>query len=187
MAKVIQRIVYGGGMAIFWGMGSKSKNYEGLWVPYFCSICDGFSSFAVTENYKYGQVYGIRIAKYKAKHFLVCQRCDRAMLLERPEQFSTAQAIGRRIAAENPSTINLMKYVADVARFVFSNTDLAEAVEKAEDARTNSKDESLEDVFPPAIESEPNSTLQDTKICPDCAETIKSAAKKCRFCNYSYE
>ena len=174
-------------MAIFWGMGSKSKNYDGLWVPYYCSICDGFSSFAVTENYKYGQVYGIRIAKYKAKHFLVCQRCDRAIFLETPEQFSAAQGIGRRIAGDNPNTINLMSYVSDVARFVFKNIDLAEAVEVAEKARTNSANESLENVFPPALESETENSTENTKICPDCAETIKAAAKKCRFCNYSYQ
>ena len=94
-------------MAIFWGMGSKSKNYDGLWVPYHCSVCDDFSAFAVTENYKYGQVYGIRIAKYKAKHFLVCQKCDRAILLERPEQFITAQGIGRRIATSDPSCLRI--------------------------------------------------------------------------------
>ena len=174
-------------MAIFWGMGSKSKNYDGLWVPYYCSICDGFSAFAVTENYKYGQVYGIRIAKYKAKHFLVCQKCDRAILLERPEQFATAQGIGRRIAADNPNTLNIMGYVSDVARFVFNNVELAKAVEDAEKARANSENESLEDVFPAAIEGERPESFRDTKICPDCAETIKAAAKKCRFCNYSYE
>ena len=168
-------------------MGSKSKNYDGLWVPYYCSICDGFSAFAVTENYKYGQVYGIRIAKYKAKHFLVCQKCDRAILLERPEQFATAQVIGRRISADNPNTINIMRYVSDVARLVFNNIDLAKVVEEAERARVNTANESLEDVFPAAIEGEITVLSEDSKICPDCAETIKAAAKKCRFCNYSYE
>jgi len=27
----------------------------------------------------------------------------------------------------------------------------------------------------------------DEKICPDCAETVKAAAKKCRFCGYIFE
>lgn len=28
---------------------------------------------------------------------------------------------------------------------------------------------------------------EDEKACPQCAETVKSAAKLCRFCGYSFE
>jgi hypothetical protein len=27
---------------------------------------------------------------------------------------------------------------------------------------------------------------QDEKVCPECAETVKAAAKKCRFCGHSF-
>jgi hypothetical protein len=28
---------------------------------------------------------------------------------------------------------------------------------------------------------------QPTKVCPDCAETVKAAARVCRFCGYRFE
>ena len=30
-------------------------------------------------------------------------------------------------------------------------------------------------------------TEGETKICPDCAETVKAAARKCRFCDFEFE
>ena len=27
----------------------------------------------------------------------------------------------------------------------------------------------------------------DSKVCPDCAETVKSEARKCRYCNYQFK
>ena len=30
-------------------------------------------------------------------------------------------------------------------------------------------------------------TEEETKICPDCAEKVKAAARKCRFCDFQFE
>ena len=29
--------------------------------------------------------------------------------------------------------------------------------------------------------------MPDTKVCPDCAETVLAAARKCRFCGYRFD
>ena len=30
-------------------------------------------------------------------------------------------------------------------------------------------------------------TIPATKVCPDCAETVKAAARVCRFCGHRFE
>ena len=117
-------------MAIIWGFGGKSKNPGGLWVPFFCSRCDRLASFSVVENYRYGQVYGIRIAKYKAKYFLVCTTCDRVIPIDTKDRFIAAQMIGTAIQGDPSFTeMTVMKYVANVARQVLGDSELANSIE----------------------------------------------------------
>ena len=163
-------------MAIFWGFGSKSKNPDELWVPYYCSSCSKLSSFAVTENYKYGQVYGIRLAKYKAKYFLVCHVCDRVLVIDGKEEFITAQNIGRTIKGTSSENFDSMKFMKDVARWVLKNPEMVKLLEKMENDEISNEEEQ-----PQLASGEP-----DSKVCPDCAETVKMAAKKCRFCQYEF-
>jgi Uncharacterised protein family UPF0547/Superinfection immunity protein len=32
-----------------------------------------------------------------------------------------------------------------------------------------------------------NASASEMKACPDCAETVKAAAKKCRFCGHQFQ
>ena len=165
-------------MVFFGGFGGKSKNYDGLWVPYFCSFCNKISPLGVTENYRYGQVYGIRIAKYKSKYFLVCQICERGMQIPTREAFNAAQDLARQMNLQDETKIDYMKYVKEVARIVFQNYELVKILEEGE----NKNPEVID------VESE-NKQIEkpQTKICPDCAEEIKFAAKICRYCQHDFD
>lgn len=163
-------------MTIIFGGGSKLKNPGGLWVPYLCRPCDGLSSFLVVENYKYGHVYGIRLAKYKAKYFLVCSRCDGAIPVESKERFQMAQAIARRVETDPDIASSTLAVVAEVARFVLGEPDLADALVAADNAPAEVPPQSAAAV-----------SAAHEKVCPDCAEAVKAAARKCRFCGYQFE
>ncbi len=158
------------------------KNPQGLWVPYFCTSCESVAPFEVTEQYKYGQIYGIRVAKYKARYWLVCKKCERAIELSTKEQFLTAQAIGRKLAIEWQENWNLSFYLQEVARWVFGDSELADRLSNLPEGETK---EELEEESRVAIESPTDG--ESSKKCPDCAEMVKQEARKCRFCGYIFD
>jgi hypothetical protein len=39
---------------------------------------------------------------------------------------------------------------------------------------------------PPTASVAPPSSPTDSKLCPDCAELVRTQARKCRFCGYEF-
>jgi hypothetical protein len=80
--------------------------------------------------------------------------------------------------------------------FDLSSRDIADA-----DAHSGKRAEGAEPATPipppastiayPAVAPQPSPTLTATtpefKTCPDCADQIRFAARKCRFCGYMFE
>lgn len=126
-------------MAIFFGGGTKSKRVPNVWVPFWCSGCQQISAFQLSENYKYGQVYGIRLAKFSSKYFLSCYKCDRVIVLESKEEYLTAKGIYEKMIQEGLENIDLHKWTIEVARWVIKNPELARELEKLsnEDVSSN--------------------------------------------------
>jgi hypothetical protein len=44
-----------------------------------------------------------------------------------------------------------------------------------------------DDPPPPPTITLPTPPLPETKTCPDCAEEVRFAARKCRFCGFRFE
>ena len=177
-------------MVFIFGAGDKSVNLGQLFLPYWCSSCDQISTFAITENYSYAHVYGIRLAKYSSKYFLVCHTCDRVLVIPTREQFIAAQEIGRSTQSWGLDERNLIPLVAETARRVLGQFDYAAQLESSSMTSQNEVQSTwlgeapLELQMTPAQDSNqieeigPKST---PKFCSECGTSF--GVEQLRFCS----
>jgi hypothetical protein len=172
---------------IFGGYGRKAKLRGEVFYP--CTSCSELNTFGLVESYNYGQLYGVRLAKYKTQRAMMCSKCrsgyeldenqwKRAVLesknlqpllddLTMKEMAQSAVMLGRTLfGTEGGQRVRglLWQQLEEDPPFELADTD-------------DDKRPSL------MVGSEGD----DGKTCPDCAETVKAAARKCRYCGHQFE
>ena len=123
---------------IIWGGGRKSKNPDDSAVPFWCSNESELRLFGVFENYRYGHVYGIRVAKWNVFRWLECQDCGFKVAIPNKDGFAAAVAISGtwKVLRENsPTGQQLWQLIAKVTECVLGQYELAEV------ARSNALNE----------------------------------------------
>src|SRR5690242_16293465 len=68
---------------IYGGYGRKTKVRGEVFFP--CLQCSALNPFALVENYGYGQLYGVRLAKYGTNRMMLCAHCQHGYDLEKPQ------------------------------------------------------------------------------------------------------
>jgi Uncharacterised protein family UPF0547 len=176
---------------IFGGYGKKSKQRGEVFYP--CVECgDALSVHGLIESYGYGQLYGVRIAKVGTHRFMVCSKCQRGWELTKP-QWDAAKQISNGLRSVQITGEVMVRSAIRLAERVFP--DMAPAVrelftetpQEVGDSRVlalaaPSNGESAQDSSDPESSSD-----GDTKTCPDCAEAVRLAARKCRFCGWQFD
>jgi hypothetical protein len=164
---------------IFGGYGRKTKVRGEVFFP--CMRCEALNVFGLVENYGYGQLYGIRLAKFKTERGMVCSHCQDGLGLEK-SQWDQALLIAQSLKARGYelSLQEMAESAVELARKAFP--------EAAEEVRAMLA-EPLGEGTATVEELEPAGELEsgESKTCPDCAEPVKVAARKCRFCGYQFE
>lgn len=172
---------------IFGGYGRKTKVRGEIFFP--CFECGALNPFGLVENYGYGQVYGVRLAKYGTNRMMLCAHCQEGYGLEK-QQWDHAMATSKSLRSRGLENLT-MKEMAESA------VQLAQVCfpDQAEDVRgvlweQLGNPRPVEDVGEAVLEEAPaaiEGPKVATKICPDCAEEVKGAARKCRFCGYLFQ
>ena len=176
---------------IFGGYGKKTKHRGDVFYP--CVECgDALSVHGLLESYGYGQLYGVRIAKVGTHRFMVCSKCQRGWELTKP-QWDAAREIASGLRSVQISEVVAIRSAISLAERVFPDTApavrelLTDTPQEVGDARVLALPAPGEDHVAEAgsdSELEPDTP---TKSCPECAETVRRAARKCRFCGWRFE
>ena len=176
---------------IFGGYGKKTKRRGEVMYP--CVECgDALSVHGLIESYGYGQLYGVRVAKVGTNRFMVCSKCQRGWELTKP-QWNAAKEIASGLRSVELTEAVAIRSAISLAERVFP--DMAPAVrelftdtpQEVGDARVLALPSPGDDQAADAPSEHAPTTDADTKMCPECAEPVRQAARKCRFCGWRFE
>jgi hypothetical protein len=168
---------------IFGGYGRKTKTRGEVFFP--CTRCSALNPFALVENYGYGQLYGVRLAKYNSNRYLLCAYCRDGYNLDKA-QWDQAMIHAQGLKARGyeltmkemaESAVELSRRVfpdltGDIRNLLWEQLGEQKPLEAADDSDTILVLEAASEEF---------------KVCPDCAEHVKAAARKCRYCGHEFE
>jgi hypothetical protein len=172
---------------IFGGYGRKSKLHGEVFYP--CTNCSELNAFGLVESYNYGQLYGVRLAKYKTQRMLMCSKCRNGYELDK-DQWERA-ALEAKNLKRLLDTLT-MKEMAQSAVLLGQTLFGTKAGQGIRQLLWQELDEDppleLEDARDQAQRAlVASSAADDVKACPDCAEAVRAAARKCRFCGYEFD
>jgi hypothetical protein len=97
---------------VFGGYGRKTKVRGEVFFP--CMHCEALNVFGLVENYGYGQLYGLRLAKYKTNRLMLCSHCHDGYGLDK-DQWGQAMLVSKKIKARANDYSLSMREMAELA------------------------------------------------------------------------
>ena len=175
---------------IFFGHGRKAKTRGALIYP--CFHCDvDLALFDLVASYRYGQLYGVRVAKHHTTRLMLCRSCSYGHELTK-EQWSVAMRLSDQVQAlpSPPQREHAIPLVIRTAYALFDQGDEIDSLYEADDDPPPDGRHELEDGPETDLDGDAARPIEagaEYKTCPDCAESVRAAARKCRYCGYRFE